>query len=552
MTEGFLCVCRYSVLLTQPLGKRLGEFETKTGVNRHQGLGKEQVSPFRHPTIVDETLGTKLQKTLPIAVSMPVIPYHTNLFVNRKQLHQLLVIGKQLSIEKGCSQFVSLSEEVPSLDPLAVLQAIAKPEQLQFYFEKRSQQVAIAAIDAITSIKTEGKNRFQKSQQFIQSCLNNTLPGGNLCLPFSGPHFFCSFTFFDKKQTPYSPFPSATLFLPRWQISCTQDRCIVVANVEINPQVNLELLINRIYSQIRRITWYERRVSNIFEIAPNRRIKPALKNVERFKGAVVSSLESIRTNQLHKIVLASTLDVISPLPFNLADSLDTLRKRHPNCHVFSISNGKGQNFIGASPERLVSIRNHHLETDALAGSAPRGKTTTEDAAFAYQLLSSEKERREHQFVINFITERLSDLGLTPWMLPTPQLLKLSNIQHLWTPIQSRLITDIHPLEIVAKLHPTPAVAGVPTQLAQEQIRCYEAFDRSLYAAPVGWVDHQGNCEFIVGIRCALIESEKPSKLFASTYRARLYAGAGIVAGSNPNKELAEIQLKLQALLKALL
>jgi menaquinone-specific isochorismate synthase len=148
----------------------------------------------------------------------------------------------------------------------------------------------------------------------------------------------------------------------------------------------------------------------------------------------------------------------------------------------------------------------------------------------------------------------------PQLLPTPQLRQLSNIQHLWTPIQAQLRADIHPLEIVAQLHPTPAVAGVPTKIAQQQIRRYETFDRSLYAAPLGWVDYQGNCEFIVGIRSALIDSEKPSEngspadtpAGATAYRARLYAGAGIVAGSDPNKELAEIQLKLQALLKALL
>ena len=122
-----------------------------------------------------------------------------------------------------------------------------------------------------------------------------------------------------------------------------------------------------------------------------------------------------------------------------------------------------------------------------------------------------------------------------------QLLQLSNIQHLWTPIRAKLPGNIHPLSIVAQLHPTPAVAGVPTRVACKQIRHYETFDRSLYAAPIGWVDYQGNGEFIVGIRSALISSNS----------ARLYAGAGIVAGSDPEKELAEVQLKLQAMLKAL-
>lgn len=483
---------------------------------------------------------------------MPVTPYRANVFQDRKELHQLLFTGKQESIAKGCPQIVSISQEIEPLDPLAVLQAIAKPDQLQVYFEKVSKREAIAAIDATLSLKIEGANRFRKAQQFIQETLANTVPAGNLTLPFSGPHFFCSFTFFDKKQAVHSPFPAATIFLPRWQISCHQGNCVVVANVEVHPEINLQLLVDRLCNQLRRISWYDRRVSNVFEITPPKIIKPAPKNVERFQSSVVSALESIRAHQLRKIVLASAIDVLSPQPFNLIESLDTLRKRHPDCYIFSSSNGKGQNFIGASPERLISIRKHQLEVDALAGSAPRGRTTTEDAAFAYRLLSSEKERREHQFVINFIIEHLSELGLIPQMLPTPQLLKLSNIQHLWTPIQAQMQGDIHPLEIVAQLHPTPAVAGVPTKMAQEQIRRYETFDRTLYAAPLGWVDYQGNCEFIVSIRSALIESEKPSRLFANAYRARLYAGAGIVAGSDPNKELAEIQLKLQALLKALL
>ncbi len=483
---------------------------------------------------------------------MSVIPYRTHLFQERRELLQLLLTGKQQSIEKGCPQIVSISQEIQPLDPLAVLQGIAKPEQLQFYWEKASKKLAIAAIDAAVSLKFEGANRFHKAQQFIQSHLTNILPYGDLHLPFSGPHFFCSFTFFEKKITSHSPFPAATLFLPRWQVSCYQGSCIVVANVEVTPQVNIALLAERLGNQLRRISWYDRRVSNIYEIAPNKTVKPAGKSAEHFKTSVKSALESIRINQLKKIVLASTIDVISPEPFNGIDSLDTLRKRHPDCYVFSTSNGKGQHFIGASPERLLSIHNHRLEVDSLAGSAPRGKTAAEDTAFGSRLLGSEKERREHQFVINFITERLSSLGLVPWIMPTPQLLKLSNIQHLWTPIQAEVIKGIHPLEIVAQLHPTPAVAGVPTKTAQDLIRRYETFDRALYAAPLGWVDHRGNCEFIVGIRSALIESEKPPRLFTNTYRARLYAGAGIVAGSDPNKELAEIQLKLQALLKALL
>ncbi|NET39314.1 MAG: isochorismate synthase, partial [Cyanothece sp. SIO1E1] len=214
---------------------------------------------------------------------------------------------------------------------------------------------------------------------------------------------------------------------------------------------------------------------------------------------------------------------------------------HPDCYTFSTSNGRGKSFIGASPERLISIDDGKLITDALAGSAPRGKTVAEDADLANRLLCSEKERYEHRIVVDFMMQHLQHLGIKPFCADIPGLLQLSNIQHLHTPIQASVPASVHPLEIVTALHPTPAVAGAPREVACAQIKRYETFERSLYAAPLGWIDHQGNSEFIVGIRSALIAGN----------HARLYAGAGIVDGSDPDRELAEIRLKLQALLQAL-
>ena len=166
--------------------------------------------------------------------------------------------------------------------------------------------------------------------------------------------------------------------------------------------------------------------------------------------------------------------------FNLFNCLNRLRQMYPDCYVFSTHNGKGQNFIGASPERLISIRDRQLFTDALAGSISRGKTTAEDAVLANQLLQSEKERHEHRVVIDFITQSLQELSIAPQLL-SPRLRRLANIQHLWTPIQAKVPINVHPLEIVAALHPTPAVGGVSRQLACKKIRTYEKFERGLYA-----------------------------------------------------------------------
>ncbi|GAB4140357.1 MAG: hypothetical protein Fur0046_15880 [Cyanobacteria bacterium J069] len=263
--------------------------------------------------------------------------------------------------------------------------------------------------------------------------------------------------------------------------------------------------------------------------------------INDFQKAVTSALHSIHKNHLQKLVLSHAVDVISRRPFEWLFSLHNLRQIYPDCCIFSVNQGTGKTFIGASPERLVSVRNQQLTTDALAGSAPRGRTAREDAAFAQLLMSTPKEQHEHQVVVDFLRDRLFQLGLSPQLPAAPDLLRLSNIQHLHTPIHAHLPAGLHPLELVDALHPTPAVAGLPRDIACEEIRRYEGFGRSLYAAPLGWVDAAGNAEFIVGIRSAMLGGD----------RARLYAGAGIVAGSDPARELAEVKLKLQALLKAL-
>lgn len=469
---------------------------------------------------------------------MTVSPCRTNSFVEHKDLYQFLLAVQEKCLNNNCRQIVSISQEIDLVDPLVVLNKLTQANEINFYFEHKGKGEAIAAIDTVAKLQIDGIERFTKAEYFIKSCLKNIINFGNANQPFSGPHFFCYFSFFDKNTQADYPFPSATVFLPRWQVAVKNQRCILVTNTIINSSVNIQRVLQTMRGKIEFLQSLESYPH--IDCFPASFRKKSVANATQFKRSVSSVLEKIRSNHLSKIVLADTLDVRSSNHFNLFKSLNNLRQIHPNCYIFSTSNGKGQNFIGASPERLISISNQQLITDALAGSAPRGKTPAEDAANANRLLNSEKERHEHLLVIDFITQRLSQLGVLPQVL-APRLRQLSNIQHLWTPISAIVPTNVHPLKIVAQLHPTPAVAGAARDVACAEIRRYESFERGLYAAPLGWIDSEGNCEFIVGIRSALIDGD----------RARLYAGAGIVAGSDPDKEFAEVQLKLQALLKAL-
>lgn len=474
--------------------------------------------------------------------SMPVVPFHANLLQGHRELCQFLVACQQASREKDCGQIVSISLEIPPVDPLAVFQVLSQDSPLHFYLEKGGTGEAIAAFDAAIDFTADSGDRFTQTKNSIDSTLANTLSTGALNLPFSGPHFFCSFTFFDRSQPTDAPFPSATVFLPRWQVARSPNHCVLVANLTIQADDRIEHLAASICQKIKQIDLVKSNALNSLEFPVNYLNKQRhITQNDNFKIAVNSALDSIAKKRLSKVVLAHGIDVSSPKPFSLVHSLQNLRKFYPDCYLFVTSNRQGKSFMGASPERLLSIQDRQLVTDALAGSAPRGKNPAEDAKLANTLMSSKKERHEHRVVIDFIRDRLKYLGLNPLIYPEVRLLQLSNIQHLWTPIKATISPDVHLLDILAELHPTPAVAGVPRDVACREIRRYETFDRCLYAAPIGWLDAAGNGEFIVGIRSALIEG----------CHARLYAGAGIVQGSNPERELAEIELKLQALLKTL-
>lgn len=428
-------------------------------------------------------------------------------------------------------KIISFSQRIDNLDPLDFLATISPTKQLYFYWENPRQSEAIIAYGTIRCLKLNSADRFRRSQQFINNCLTETLTIGDLQLPGSGPHFFCSFSFFEQQQKG-AQFPSATIFLPEIQIYSQKNSTVLVINTLAKNLNKINLIISKTKAKI------NRKVANNQE-NPNTYLNIEDKERE-FKQSVNSALKSIEQKKFSKIVLAHAIDLTATQPFNLIKSLQNLRQQHPDCYLFSTSNGEDIHFIGASPERLLTINNKQLITDALAGSAPRGKTVEEDQQISELLLNNEKERREHQAVREFIQQRLRQLGLEPKIMPR-ELLKLANIQHLWTAIYAEIPPRLHPLDIVAQLHPTPAVAGVPTETACQEIRRYESFDRSLYAAPIGWLDYQGNSKFIVGIRSALIQGNQ----------ARLYGGAGIVAGSTPDKEYAEVQLKLQSLLKTL-
>jgi menaquinone-specific isochorismate synthase len=266
-----------------------------------------------------------------------------------------------------------------------------------------------------------------------------------------------------------------------------------------------------------------------------------VREVGEYRVAVARALARIAAGEFGKVVLARAQDLTADRALHPLRVLNGLRQRFPDCYSFSFSHGTGPSFIGASPERLLRVRQGTLETEALAGSIRRGAGASEDAALATTLLRSEKDRREHGQVLEDILARLAPLGIVPEPPGAPQIRRLANVQHLHTPVRGALPAGVHPLDVLAAMHPTPAVGGSPREAAVAAIRALEGFPRGLYAGALGWLNGRDGGEFFVGIRPALVEGA----------RARVYAGAGIVAGSTPEKEFAETELKFKAMLDAI-
>jgi menaquinone-specific isochorismate synthase len=278
------------------------------------------------------------------------------------------------------------------------------------------------------------------------------------------------------------------------------------------------------------------------ELAAQKSPRFATRETGDYRGAVARALERIGCGEFEKIVLARAQDLSADQPLHPLTMLNGLRQRFPDCYSFSFTHGRGPSFIGASPERLVRVSKGVLETEALAGSIRRGATASEDAALATALARSEKDQREHQQVVDDIVARVTPLGIQPEVPRTPHVRRLANVQHLHTPVTAPLPDTVQLLDVIAAMHPTPAVGGSPRDAAVARIRELEGFPRGLYAGTLGWLNPRGGGEFFVGIRSALVEGS----------HARVYAGAGIVSGSTPEKEFAETELKFKAMLDALM
>lgn len=447
----------------------------------------------------------------------------------------------------GVPVLVSITLPVSHLEPLAVLEAIHEGGEPHFYAERPERDLAVAAAEPVALWEGSGPGRFADGRRWLEGILEHAVAVGPLELPFAGPTFFGSFSF--APEVGAGPFPAARLFVPRWQVARCEGAAVAVANVLVTPDLDVPAAALRILRAQGKFSRFDYDREDAAPQQPETSVSWKLAGgTERstFEASVARAERAIRAGEFEKIVLARRLvlertgggEARTDVSFGL---LDRLRRRFPSCWTLSVGSGTGAVFLAATPERLVRVTGQRVETAAIAGTAPRGEGAAADARLGRALLESDKDLREHRLVIASIERRLREVGVEPRTPPVPRLLTLANVQHLHTPITGELPEGRHLLDVLGALHPTPAMGGRPRDVVLPQLRGFEDFDRGLYAGPLGWVRHNGDGEFVVGIRGGVFDAG----------RGELYAGVGIVAGSDPAGEWRETEWKLNAMREAL-
>jgi isochorismate synthase len=441
----------------------------------------------------------------------------------------------------GTQALVSLTHlRASTTDPAAVVAGSRRPGEPWFCLEQPDREgSALAALGCVRTLESDGAHRFAevaKQWRAIAAAAIADEPGG---VPGSGLVALGGFAF--APQGGASPrwdgFAPASLIVPEISLARRAGQTWLTVNAEVAPDDTAPDALERVQ---RRLGELRVEPLPLFDPAPvgaYKLLSPMPPS--HYEEAVARAVQRIRAGELEKMVLAREVEVHAPVEHDSAVVLGVLREAFPSCFVFAVGRGEAT-FIGASPELLIRSEGQRASTVALAGTARRSADPAVDDHLGEQLRNSEKDVEENAIVARRIARTLRPHALWVTAGPDPVVIRVANVQHLARPIRAQLASPLGAVRLAELLHPTPAVGAEPVS-GLALIPALEGFDRGWYAGPVGWVDAAGDGEFCVALRCALLRGRV----------AHCYVGCGIVRDSDPVAELAESEIKLQAMLPAL-
>jgi salicylate biosynthesis isochorismate synthase/menaquinone-specific isochorismate synthase len=452
----------------------------------------------------------------------------------QERLASILRKGVQRARRSGEQTLASVSLALASaVDPTEVACASRRLGEPWFVFEQPHHgRASLAGLGEAIGLQASGPERFVQVTRRWRALSAAAVGEGAVAV---GGFSFAR----DGGASPHwHGYAPASLVVPEVTLARRERDVRLTLTALASPDDLPDELLARLLS---RVADLEQRRLPLLDPAPSGRFQVAsAMPPEHFESAVARASELIGQGQMEKIVLAREVQVHAPSAYDPAAVLGVLREEFPSCFTFCVGRGDAA-LVAASPELLVRREGHRVSTLALAGSTRRSADPAVDDHLGEQLLRDESYREEHAIVARRIERMLRAHAVWVAAAPEPELVRIANIQHLATPIRAQLASPMDALELVGMMHPTPAVGGEPLARAAPLIPALEGLDRGWYAGPVGWTDATGDGEFCVALRCALLRGAV----------ARCYAGNGIVRDSDPAAELAETEIKLQALLPLL-
>lgn len=396
----------------------------------------------------------------------------------------------------------------------------------------------LVAWGVAASWEFSGQERFSRAQRWWNRWLEDVHIDDPLGLPGTGPLAFASFTF-DPASS------GSTVVIPRVIIGRRQGQTFITVIEDTGQAVPGQAVSGQAVPG--------QPVGTPIDTDPKAQLLPRIRaphepgqisyddgslSPDKWMAAVASIIERISRGEIDKVVLARDILARTEHPVDVRHLLHRLADGYPECWTFCVAG-----MVGATPELLVRRIGSEVTSRVLAGTVKRRGDESEDAGLAAALLGSDKDLEEHEYAVRSVAQALSAHCADLDVPGRPRVLRLPNVAHLATDITGQLVDSAPVLALAASLHPTAAVCGTPTERAFATIRELEGMDRGRYAGPVGWWDSRGDGEFGIALRCAEIDEDRTA--------LRLFAGCGIVAGSQPEAELSESRAKLVPIVDAL-
>lgn len=456
--------------------------------------------------------------------------------VKEKTIKTLLEDACQTVREGKTARLISITEKINPVNPFAVFERAKYISTDRVFWSSVADDFYLVgvgesqAFQATEDVYNDIEKQWQALTEEAIICNDSQQTG-------TGPVAFGGFPFDSQEQLEdvWKDFNGSHFRIPTYLVVRNESAYYLTINLMVEPNDQIE----KLYKEVEQQTAYLLDTLHLDQTQASL-VQKEQSNSEQWVELVEKAINHIKQDQAAKIVLAREMSVHFETKPIISLALQQLTEAQSSSFVFAFEQGESC-FIGATPERLVRVEQERLFSACIAGTAPRGETELEDQRIADRLIEDDKNREEHDYVVQMIKQAVSHSCTEVDIPDRPRVYPLKNLQHLYTPVTAKLKSEYTILDVVKHLHPTPALGGLPRDASTAFIRSFEPIERGWYGAPIGWFDMHQNGEFAVAIRSGLIKAKQ----------ATLFAGCGIVKDSDPMSEYEETLIKFTPMLDAL-